>query len=300
MSNLKEFACLVVAITAASTATPETHCPGNVVSVPYLRHQMVVEVSINNTGPYSFLLDTGTQMTVVDPTLAASLHLAEHGDAKVASEGMNAEASFSQLHLLEANQHKVMDLKILVYDLENLRALGLNIQGILGEDFLRSFDVLIDNVHQQLCLDDTGTMGAEIKGVHIPLLPSAPAADETLPNPLIVSARLSDGMRPVHLKLDSGANVSLLYNTSDYLALGTFNGVSVQGGGATGAKRSFKVLPIQNMKIGSVEVNKVEFLTMSGVRKDSRISDFDGLLTLGLFRRVFVNHADHYVVLDPW
>jgi hypothetical protein len=28
-------------------------------------------------------------------------------------------------------------------------------------------------------------------------------------------------------------------------------------------------------------------------------SEFDGLLTMGLFKRVFVDHADHYAVLEP-
>jgi hypothetical protein len=45
---------------------------------------------------------------------------------------------------------------------------------------------------------------------------------------------------------------------------------------------------------------KVPFFTLAGAHKDSRKSDFDGLLTLGLFRRVFINHAEHYAVLDPW
>jgi hypothetical protein len=34
-------------------------------------------------------------------------------------------------------------------------------------------------------------------------------------------------------------------------------------------------------------------------QKDSRTSDFDGLLTMGLFRRVFICHKDHFAVLDP-
>ena len=35
-------------------------------------------------------------------------------------------------------------------------------------------------------------------------------------------------------------------------------------------------------------------------QKDSRAKKFDGVLTLGLFRRVFIAHADHYAVLEPW
>jgi len=66
MSISKQIAALVLAVTTATTVLAEPRCPGNVESLPYLqlnRHQIVVPVSINHSGPYNFLLDTGTQMT---------------------------------------------------------------------------------------------------------------------------------------------------------------------------------------------------------------------------------------------
>jgi hypothetical protein len=301
MFNLNGIACAVFAITAVATVAAETHCPGNVASVPYRlvnQHQMIVDVSANHTGPYSFLLDTGTQMTMVDPTLASELHLAQSGDAAVASAGMNASASLTQLVSLEAGSHTVSDLKVMVYDLGNLQAAGLNIRGVLGEDFLERFDMLLDNAHRQVCLDDTGAMRTEVKGEHVPLLNLAPVADGTLlPKSLIVSVLLSDGMRPVRLKLDSGANISFLYNTPECMALGAFRGVTLQGG--KGARGSFTALPLQSMKIGGVQLSRVAFVTLMGTQKDPRTSGFDGLLTMGLFRRVFINHAEHFAVLDP-
>lgn len=53
------------------------------------------------------------------------------------------------------------------------------------------------------------------------------------------------------------------------------------------------------MNIGSVESVRVLFVTLAGAERDRRTSDFDGLLTLGLFRRVFVDHSDHYAFLGP-
>jgi hypothetical protein len=120
-----------------------------------------------------------------------------------------------------------------------------------------------------------------------------------LPKPLIVVTRLSDGRRPIRLKLDSGTNVSFLYNTDEYMALGFFRGASLQGG-ASGSQRAFMALPPQNVTIGSVEIQKVPFITLVGAQKDSHTTAFDGLLTMGLFRRVFIDHADHFAVLQPW
>jgi hypothetical protein len=50
------------------------------------------------------------------------------------------------------------------------------------------------------------------------------------------------------------------------------------------------------VKIGSVELTRVLFVTLTGAQKDHRTSDFDGLLTTGLFRWVFVCHTDHFAV----
>ena len=55
-------------------------------------------------------------------------------------------------------------------------------------------------------------------------------------------ARLSDGMRPVRLKLDSGSNVPFLYNKSEYMALGMLRGASLHGG-SVAAQKTFMTLP---------------------------------------------------------
>jgi len=49
-----------------------------------------------------------------------------------------------------------------------------------------------------------------------------------------------------------------------------------------------------------VQLSKVGFITSTGTKRNAQSSNFDGLLALGLFRRVFINNAEHYVVLDPW
>jgi hypothetical protein len=302
MPKLTWIACIVLAATSASNLSAEVHCPGNVSSVPYRvvnRHQMVIAVSVNHSGPYPFLLDTGTQVTMIDPALAGELHLVMRGEAAVASAGLNATASFSQLEATELGPHEVSGMKVLVYELSNLQASGLNVRGVLGEDFLQRFDLLIDNAHSLLCLDDSGAMRAEVKGERVPLVEPSAVGDGTLAKSLIVSVRLSDSMRPVRLKLDSGADVPFLYNTSEYMALGAFQGASLHGGGANGAQRVFTALPLQTMKIGRAEVSRVQFVTLAGAKKDARTSEFDGLLTMGLFRRVFIDHADRLAVLDP-
>jgi hypothetical protein len=303
MATLNWFCFLVLAANMVCPMPAEAHCPGSVASVPLRlvnRYQMIVAVSLNNSGPYNFLLDTGTEITMIDVSLAGELHLENHGTAVVAGVGSQSAGSFSQLDQIAAGSHSVANQTVLMYDLKRLKSADLQIQGILGEDFLAHFDMLIDNGHRFLCLDDSTTMRTAIPGSHIALLARDEATGSPLGNSLIVSARLSDGMRPVRLKLDSGSNTPFLYNTSKYMALGLFRGASWHGGGANGKQEAFMALPPQNVKIGSLELSRVLFVTLAGVQKDSRNSEFDGLMSTGNFKRVFISHDGHFAVLDPW
>ena len=129
MTTFQWFASLVLAATIVPALAAETHCPGNVASVPFRlvnRHQIVLAVSINHTGPYNFLLDSGAQITMIDPSLAAELHLDTQGAAEVAGVGSRQSASFAQLDLVEAGSHAVANQKVLVYDLQNLRSPDLH------------------------------------------------------------------------------------------------------------------------------------------------------------------------------
>jgi Aspartyl protease len=296
MTNFKGFGSLVLAATAiVSTLSAENHCPGNVASVPFHvgnGHQIILPVSVNHAGPYNFLLDTGMQITMIDQSLAVALHLETQGTAVVAGAGSSQSASLARLDLLEAGSHAVPNTKVLVYDLQKL-----HIQGILGEDFLEHFDMLIDNVHGLVCLDDSAAMRVDVRGPHTDLLTSAERGGSLVPNLMIVEARLSDATRPVRLMLDSGTNGAILYNTSEYLAPPQKG--HIEGTGVDGRQLIFSALPPQDVKIGSLKLSGVTFVSLPGTQKDARAKGFDGNLTLGLFRRVFIAHADHFAILDP-
>jgi hypothetical protein len=264
---------------------------------------MIVAVSVNHSGPYNFLLDTGTQMTMVDPALAGELHLKTQGSAGVAGVGFLASAPFAQLDLLEVGPHAVANQKVLVFDFQNSHSVDLHIfRGVLGEDFLGEFDMLIDNAHNLLCLDDTSAMAADLKGPHIALLTPARAANG-MPalRSLIIAARLSDATRPVRLKLDSGTNVSFLFYTARYMPLELLARTSLLGGGLDRAQRPVSTMPLQDLQIGPLEFPRVSFFTYADSPEGlSRTSAYDGLLTLGIFRRLFICHAHHFAVFEPW
>src|ERR1700690_345752 len=110
MKTFKAFAWFVLAAAVVSTLDAETRCPGNVESVP-LRlvngYQMIVAVSVNHSVPYDFLLDTGTQFSMIDPTLASELHVKAQRSIPVAGTGFQSSASSAQLDYLAIGSHSV-------------------------------------------------------------------------------------------------------------------------------------------------------------------------------------------------
>jgi hypothetical protein len=238
---------------------------------------------------------------MIDSSVAAKLLLTPAGKAAVAGYGINEAASLARLDLIEVGAYGIANLEVVLFNLQKLQSSGLDVKGILGEDFLERFDMLIDNAHNQLCLDNSSAMRADVKGEHIPLVtPDQKREGSGLPRSLVVAAHFASGMRMVHLKLDSGANAGFLYNPSNYLAQGSVRMASTRGAGVDGEARSFSVLPPQDLRIGRLELKKAAFYAVAGVEKDPSTTEFDGLLPMGLFRRVFIDHTEHFAVLDPW
>ena len=306
MTTLKWLGSLVLAATVLPALFAESRCPGNVVSLPFRLvngYQILVPVSINHSGPYDFLLDTGTETTIVGPSLAGELHLNAIGAARVSGAAFHGSAFSAQLEQVEIGPHSLVNRNALVYELLNLRSVDGHVRGILGEDFVGNLDMLIDYSHKLLCLDDSTAMRSAIRGTHVLLLTSMKEGGNTsTSNLLIVAAHLSGESGSSRLILDSGSSIPYLYNTSQRLpqvgAQKSFGGASLIGSGADGDRQVFLALPPQKVRIGTIELPQVTFLTLAYARKDPAATKFDGLLTMNLFRYVFICQAEHFAVLE--
>jgi hypothetical protein len=263
-----------ITLTATTFAAlhAEPHCPGNVTSLRLrlVQHSMsVIPVEINHTGPYDFLLDTGTQVTIIDPSLAEELHLTNQGAIDVVGVGFLTHATLAQPEILEVGSKTMADPVVVVQNLDAWRKAGFHIHGILGGNFLEHFDVLIDYGQNILCLDDTNVMGPAIKGEHIALLTPPHDADEKhLPHPLI-PVHLSDvRTRQFLMTLDSGTNVPFLYKIDRDLAPRSLAGTWMQGRSGDGAEQRLFPLPPQNMKIGNMGFREIRFVTLASAERD--------------------------------
>jgi hypothetical protein len=259
-----------------------------------------VPVVINHTGPYDFLVDTGTQFTVVDPSLAAELHLKTQGTAEAVGIGFKGSTPFARVALLEAGSRSIENHLVLLQDLK-LQAGDFHIRGILGGHFLEHFDVLIDYAHSMLCLDDAKIMRASVKGVHVELVAPASAAGEApLTGLVIIPVHLSNvGPGLLRLALDSGTAVPYLFEHDKYLPLRLLGSATLHVSSGDGVKREYSVLPSQKMQIGPLNFQQVSFVIPAHSDRDVPTTQIDGLLTTALFRSVFINYSDHFVILEP-
>jgi hypothetical protein len=168
---------ILLAAGFSTTSIPshaEAHCPGNVSSLhPRIvaGALLVVPVRINAFGPYDFMVDTGSQLNVIDPALAAGLHLKPQGSVGLVATVRYAQASVEVADSLEAGGHTVTDPVVAVQDLRPIQAADPRIRGVLGENFLAHFDVLIDYSHRLLCLDEANAMQKELRGARYRLCP---------------------------------------------------------------------------------------------------------------------------------
>jgi len=300
---------LLAAVSLALVILPvveaEPRCPGNTASVtPRLVRDalIVIPVRINQAGPFDFMVDTGSQVTVIDPSLASELNLKAQGRVGLVSVANFAQASATVLDTLEADSHVIEKSPAIVQDLRPIQAADPHIRGVLGESFLAHFDLFVDYGHKLLCLDETSAMRDSVRGERISFIrPQHPEDELPFLERLVVSVRLSGtGKQPILLQLDSGSDGPILYPGSDQPEVQALvQSATLQGANTTDAQRAFAVLPPQNMQIGNRILTHVSLVTPVAVAKNLPRQREDGLLPTVLFQRVLISGRGHFVVFDP-
>jgi len=304
MSNLNWFTFFVLAAMTIARLPAETHCPGGAASITprfVARALIVIPVRINHAGPFDFIVDRGSQVTIIDPSLASQLQLSLQGPVGLISVAGFAHGSATVLDLLESDSQMLAESLAVVQDIDSIQAFDSRIRGILGESFLSHFDLLIDYAHKLLCLDPTSAMRDKMRGERIPLVkPQDPESElPFMGRPIIVTHLSGAGTRPILLQVDSGSNSPVLYARNQEDELSLLNQAMPQNGNLPLSQRTFATLPALKLQIGKRTLSAVPFVTPMSVAKNVPRLDEDGLLPTLLFQRVFICSADHFVVFDP-
>ena len=288
----------------SSTSHAEAHCPAGITSLhPRIvaGALLVIPVKINQSGPYDFMVDTGSQLNVIDPALAAGLNVKSQGTVGLVATATYSQASVGVVDSLSVGSLIVEKTWVVVQDLAPIQSADPRIRGVLGEDFLAHFDVLIDNSRGLLCLDEARLMEKELRGERIPLMTSKhPETSVPFTQRLVISVSLSDtGTQPILLQLDSGSDGPILYASNRESLQPLLKRARFRGPEVRDARRAFAVLPPQDMQVGARTIRNVPFVKPVNATQNVPDREEDGILATVLFQRVYVSHSDRFVVFDP-
>jgi hypothetical protein len=295
------FALVFLTSSMVHGATP---CPGNVFSVQYNSlpySHLSISIMINGSGPYEFMVDTGAQITVVDPALAQELRLEATGSVNIVTVTSNVKVPLVSAAAVEIGAISAHDIQMAAEDLGLVQAEYPSLRGILGNNFLGRFDLLIDNSRKMLCFDDSRRMQQSLRGERVPILSKAnlqPVSASA--EAILVSVHLpDDGKTGSVLRLDSGSNVPLLYLDHQVRASARAQNRPVRGSSLGKSQFAYAYTPERNVRLGTQKEMQIAFATPAGnSHLYSKIGE-DGVLPTTLFKRVFISAADHFVIFDP-
>lgn len=151
---------------------------------------------------FSFLLDTGAELTAVDPKIAAELHLQPGEDVDVLTVGEGHKVPTVRLNQLQIGSLRIPPLQAASYDLGALaEALESRVDGVLGVDILSRFPFTIDFTRKEVTIWKSGQVPQLYKRSRSTLRPGKGG--------YLVPVLIS-GVFRCELLLDSGTNLTQL------------------------------------------------------------------------------------------
>jgi predicted aspartyl protease len=118
---------------------------------------LMVPVYLNGQGPFDFVLDTGATLTCVDQAVATRLQLPTARGMVGVGAGVGGAGRMQMLRVdsVRVGAARAEEMTVCALDLKHTRAVGLEIDGLLGLNFLRSFRVTLDFERKVLHLRKT-------------------------------------------------------------------------------------------------------------------------------------------------
>ena len=130
---------------------------------------IVVSVSVNDRGPFDFLVDTGTNTTLIDPQLATELGLQPKDKLKLASFASATDVPRYYFQTFRVGPASVSNQEALAVPLPQLIALDRKIRGVLGMNFLLQFSFRLDYEHHTLELYPLPESAKVPAGLRVPV-----------------------------------------------------------------------------------------------------------------------------------
>jgi Aspartyl protease len=269
----------------------------SVVRVPMheIAGEEVVQVSINGTGPYDFILDTGSNVTVVRSQLIRKLNLLSGAPTAILTATGETRGQRVIIDNIAVAGLAVEHLEIDVVD--RAQVLNGRVEGILGENFLKNFDILIDNEQQTLFIDRTSSLEGSVAGERLGFSRFGSSDDKPTTDRIVIELKVpSFTGKPLLFLVDSGINAAVLYPSPGGQALRAMQSSEYVSMDDLNQRRECQIQKA-NFEIGGGTFRGLQLVACEGLTRNEM--DTDGLLPTRVFHRFFISHRGGYVIANP-
>jgi len=254
------------------------------------RHRrMTVPVMVDGTGPFAFMIDTGSQATAITHEIRASLGLVPSGTATLVGMASRRMVDVVDVTRIEFGSHTYTGFSAPVLAREHVGA-----DGIIGLDALQDFRVLIDFRNQTIAVEDAS---ARDRGAGFEIVVRA----RTRLGQLLITDALVEGVRATVI-IDTGAQASLA-NTAlrDRIRAKRAADVittDVNGVDLIGQLAFVRTLTIAGLSLTNVPLTFADTPAFAalGLRDEPVLSL--GMQHLALFDRVAIDFARQRIMFD--
>lgn len=219
---------------------------GEEIAARKLRSRMTVEVGVNGTGPYRFVVDSGADTSVIGSRLANALNLAP--GRPVLLNGITESRTVDRVMVdsLQLGSGVFRDLELPRLDERDLGATGM-----IGLDALVEQRLMLDFDRRRISVDDARKPAPRLDGE------------------IVVTARLKRGQLiltqvkanglPLEAVIDTGSEITIgnmaLRNAIARRRLREFQKIEVVG--VTGKVLTLEMAVVNELRIGGVIVNNI-------------------------------------------
>ena len=227
--------------------------PTGMTKIPFqlASNHIYLKVKVNNSSLLSFILDTGAGSSCLDLDLAQKLGIQTMGKVEAKGVGGSADASFLQVDSVVVGDLALLDQKMASIRLSSLgRFDGMDIDGILGYDFLNRFVVGIDYQNQMLSIWEPDSFNYSGAGERIPI-----TIEGNTPQ---LTAKI-DGEYEAAFRIDTGSRSSLDLHAPFVREHGFLKKypkyLEAPGGFGVGGASKMVISRIKSLQIGSFVIS---------------------------------------------
>jgi predicted aspartyl protease len=256
----------------------------------------VVQVTLNGKGPYDFLLDTGANISTVQRKVLAELSIPLEDQVVIdtATDGSIHERK-TTVESMSVGGLTVLQMNVYTLDPRVLSQNHQRISGILGESFLKHFDILLDNEKKILVLDRTSRLAESLAGEQLPFSRFGIGETGRTRDRIVVELKIPSYLqRPLRCVVDSGASSPLLFpEKSQAWRLQVLDHPSEM----TTLTGDRCIVAGSGLIIGSSAFPTTEVFSCGNMTR--KAADIDCLLPTHLFKQIFVSHVNSYIIVNP-